>query len=129
MKMCCLRGLFLYFLRGRFLATSSLVINHTRNHFKTVPVFERNVKISLFPCESGIYIEEETPISNDLDMSVYENRGLWRKSLLPHQISKNIKKISHQPRRNFFLPQFVKNLSRKWSVFVRIFYKNNLIFY
>jgi hypothetical protein len=26
---------------------------------------------------------------------VYENRGLWRKSLLPHQISKNLKKNSY----------------------------------
>jgi hypothetical protein len=53
---------------------------------------------------------------------VFENRGLWRKSLLPHQCSKNLKKISYEPRRNFLLPQFVKNLLPKWSVFVRIFY-------
>ena len=43
------------------------------------------------------------------------------------KISKNLKKISYQSRRNFFLPQFVKNLLPKWSVFVRIFYKNNSI--
>jgi hypothetical protein len=34
--------------------------------------------------------------------SVYVNRGLWRNPLLLHQISKNIEKISHQTRRNFF---------------------------
>jgi hypothetical protein len=45
------------------------------------------------------------------------------------KISKNLKKISYQPRRNFFLPQIVKNLLPKWSVFVRIFYKNNSIFF
>jgi hypothetical protein len=33
---------------------------------------------------------------------VYVNRSLWRNPLLLHQISKNIEKISHQPRRNFF---------------------------
>jgi hypothetical protein len=41
----------------------------------------------------------------------------------------NLKKISYQPRRNLLQPQIVKNLLPKWSVFVRIFYKNNSIFF
>jgi hypothetical protein len=41
---------------------------------------------------------------------VYENSRIWRKSLSPLQISKNLKNISHQPRRNFLMLQFVKNL-------------------
>ncbi len=48
----------------------------------------------------------------------YVNSGLWRKSLFPHKISNKMKKISYEPRRNFFLSQIVKNLLRKWSVFV-----------
>jgi hypothetical protein len=58
-------------------------------------------------------------------MCVLENRGLWRNPLLLFKISKNLKKISYQPRRNLLQPQIVKNLLPKWSVFVRIFYKNN----
>jgi hypothetical protein len=60
---------------------------------------------------------------------VYGNRGLWRSPLLLFKISKNLKKISYQPRRNLLQPQIVKNLLPKWSVFVRIFYKNNSIFF
>jgi hypothetical protein len=41
----------------------------------------------------------------------------------------NLKKKSYQSRRNLLQPQIVKNLSPKWSVFVRIFYKNNSIFF
>jgi hypothetical protein len=37
-----------------------------------------------------------------------------------------VKKISYEPHRNFLLSQFVKNLLRKWSVFVWVFYKNIL---
>ena len=36
---------------------------------------------------------------------VYVNRGLWRNPLLLFKISKNLKKISYQPRRNFLLLQ------------------------
>ncbi len=45
----------------------------------------------------------------------------------PLKISNKLKKISYEPRRNFFQPQIVKNLLPKWSVFVRFFYKNNSI--
>jgi hypothetical protein len=34
------------------------------------------------------------------DERVYENRGLWRNPLLLFKISKNLKKISHQPPRD-----------------------------
>jgi hypothetical protein len=47
----------------------------------------------------------------------------------PRKISKKLKKISYEPRRNFLQPQIVKNLLPKWSVLVRIFYNNNSIFF
>ena len=60
---------------------------------------------------------------------MYVNSGLWRKSLLPLQISKKSKKISYEHHRNFLLSQIVKISHDYGLVSVRIFYKNNLIFF
>ncbi len=50
---------------------------------------------------------------------VYDNRGIWHNRLSHLQISKNLKKISYEPHRNFIQSQTSKNLLRKWSRFCK----------
>jgi hypothetical protein len=51
---------------------------------------------------------------------VYVKRGIWHNRLSRLKISKNLKKISYEIRRNFLLSQIVKNLLRKWSRFCKV---------
>jgi len=53
--------------------------------------------------------------------------GYLRTPLLPLKISNKLKKISYDLVVIFFCSKSLKNLLPKWSVFVRVFYKNNSI--
>ena len=75
--------------------------------------------------DSLIYLPADAPVVVRLDIvpppprCVLVNSGVWHSRLSHLQISKILKKISYETRRNLLQPQTGKNLLRKWSRFCK----------